>query len=149
MIIVAGLVVAAPVALTVGTVSASDNYGAWSWPASDYPVNWPGECLVAGTTLIAGSPFKHNFSAANSCHSNLSVVSYEALYDSGGSVVHYCESDLSQNWAECQVDVTTPSGDYWGWRAQLYYGNDIYGFECNGSTTDFARCWQQGDGTVY
>jgi hypothetical protein len=135
-----------PTLLTAGSAAASDNYGSWSWPSDFYPVGWPQECLYAGTTLLAASPFKHNVSSQNACNSTVQVDVILVEYTSNGNVANQCLTGYQNNYAECQLDVSTPSGDYWAWEVDTPVNGVMWGFECYGSQTDFAMCWQQGDG---
>lgn len=129
---------------TVTTANAGDEYGAWDVSGPQSP-NWPLECLMSGTTLLSGSPYKHNIEASNACNSTFSVEASEALINGMGQPVDSCDTGWKTNVAECQVDDATPSTDYWIWENYI----DISGVKtlvgCIGSSTDFNQCWQQGD----
>jgi hypothetical protein len=116
-------------------LASADEWGAWKESGSS-------ECLEAGTNIVTtDSPNLHNIAVINSCATNYTVKVEEDHYDEGGHMLNQCIEGYSTNYAQCSLQDSTGSGDFWGWAVWINIGGTIYHFACTGVSSNYYECY--------
>lgn len=123
----------------VGSASA-DYWASWYWGGSS--PDFPAECLVVGTNILTGgSPYKHQFSDSNSCEATESIEAVLIEYTSDGDVYQYCNTGDHDNYAQCAITESTPTGYYWAWTASISNPSAYYTYDCDNMGDSYPTCF--------
>ena len=116
--------------VALGQANASASYwAAYRWSGNG---TFPNYCLYTGTNIPTEQiPYKHNVSAGDSCQANYTIFVDLYEYNSHGQIIDYFYGNGARH-AFAGGDVSTPSGAYWIWDADI------------GETGTFLECSNQG-----
>jgi hypothetical protein len=137
--ILRALVVAVLMASSIGvgaTAAQADYWGSYAWTGTS--PDFPGECLTAGVNILTGgSPYKHQVAGSNSCETDQDITAQLEEYNSNNQLVVSCFED-GNNYAQCPITNTTPTGDYWLWTVSIATN---WSYTCSNEGYAFQDCF--------
>jgi len=137
---VAIITLLAPLLLVSSQSASADYWGALKWPGAG---TYPDDCLVVGANIGTGStPYKHNAVSSSSCTTPQTVRIELDEFNSSGTLLHICALDAT-SYAQCQLQDTSGSGDYWVWTSEMDSTGD--NFFCDNQGLSFSTCFTSLD----
>jgi hypothetical protein len=80
----------------------------------------------------------------NLCATNHNVRIIIQHFDQFDRLLHQCDTGAINNYAECAIQQSTASGDYWAWSATITVSGTNYSGYCS---VDYSQtvCWETQD----